>query len=352
MNMTDESEVLCPELYYKLKKIFNKVLVSNKGVAMVERTASDGSSSLLVSGEHYRVCCPWCNDSRFRLYINHRWFENRFMASCFNETACTKGEAGRSRLDQLHVWLFGTTAKMSLPVRQVKLSDSEAAHLLEFKPPQGCVALSDLSDDHEALVYLRGRGYDTKRLERYLGLGWITDQGIPALRDRIYIPIYQGAKLMGYQARVAGTGKLKTRQKYINPIGMRKSTLLYNLDNAVNQGCLVVCEGPADVWSVGPAGIAIFGSDCSHSQLSSIGKHFNGKPIAVALDADASDKANQLVAKIQQTVPRSLVVKIEMEGDEDPGTLRLELWRRFHNKISASGMEIPKVIMEWPPSYE
>jgi hypothetical protein len=131
-------------------------------------------------------------------------------------------------------------------------------------------------------------------------------------------------------------------------MGMRKSTLLYNLDNAINQEVLVVCEGPADVWSVGPSGVAIFGSDCSYNQLTTIGKHFNGKTIAVALDADAHEKADQLVVKIQQVVPRSFVTKIEMAGNEDPGSLKLELWRRLYNKLTSSGLEIPKATMEWP----
>lgn len=345
--MTSE-EVLCPELYYKLKKVFSKVLVSNRGVGMVLRPDGDGRSAPLVSGEHYRICCPWCNDDRFRLYINHRWFENRFMANCFNETACTKGEHGKGRLDQLHVWLFGTTEKILLPVRHVKVSDSEAAAMMEFRPPQGCVALSNLPEEHEALTYLRGRGYDPSQLEKFLGLGWITDQGLPALKNRIYIPIYQSGKLMGFQARIVKEDPERAHQKYINPMGMRKSTLLYNLDNAINQEVLVVCEGPADVWSVGPSGVAIFGSDCSYNQLTTIGKHFNGKTIAVALDADAHEKADQLVVKIQQVVPRSLVTKIEMSGNEDPGSLKLELWRRLYNKLTSSGLEIPKATMEWP----
>lgn len=344
----EKEGLLCPDLYYKLTRVFNKVLVSNRGVGMVTGKSDNGRDIPIVSGEHYRVCCPWCNDTRFRLYINHRWFENKFMANCFNETACTKGEAGKSRLDQLYLWLFGTSEKIALPIRKVMTSPSDTTALMEFRVPQGCVSLSSLSDGHDALAYIRGRGYDPAKLEKYLGLGWITDQGLPALKERLYIPIYQSGKLMGFQARIIKDDPTKTKQKYINPIGMRKSMLLYNLDNAINQPVLVVCEGPADVWSVGPSGVAIFGSDCSYNQLATIGKHFNGKPIAVALDADASDKADQLVVKIQQAVPRSSVIKIDMVGDEDPGSIKQELWRRLQNKLIELKIEMPNANKNWP----
>ena len=344
----NKDDVLCPELYFKLKKVFKDVLVANRGVEMVVRTDSSGKMTPIVSGEHYRVCCPWCNDTRHRLYINHRWFENRFMANCFNETACTKGEAGKSRLDQLHVWLFGTTEKLSLTVKQVKHSVAEAILQREFRPPDACIGLSALPEDHEAVKYIQERGYNHSLLEKYLGIGWITEQGLPSLRERIYIPIYQFGKLMGFQARVIKSDPAREKQKYINPVGMRKSTLLYNIDNAINQSLVVVCEGPADVWSVGPASVAIFGSDCSHTQLSLIGKHFNGKPIAVALDADASEKADQLVVKIQQAVPRSFVTKINMTGDEDPGSLKGELWRRLQNNFNLAGIDVPSCLTEWP----
>lgn len=344
----NKEDVLCPELYYKLKKVFKSVLVANRGVEMVTRTDGSGRETPIVSGEHYRVCCPWCNDTRHRLYINHRWFENRFMANCFNETACTKGEAGKSRLDQLHVWLFGTTEKLSLPVRRVKADEAKSLVQREFRTPDACVSLSVLQKDHEAITYLQSRGYKPDILEKYLGIGWITEQGLPSLRERIYIPIYQDGKLMGFQARVIKADPSREKQKYINPVGMRKSTLLYNLDNAVNQNLLIICEGPADVWSVGPCGVAIFGSDCSHTQLSTIGKYFNGKPIVVALDADANDKADQLVVKIQQSVPRSFVTKINMSGDEDPGSLKDELWKRLHNNFKSAGIDVPVCLTEWP----
>ena len=73
---TSYDDVLCPELYFKLKKLFGQVHVNNRGVGMVMRPSSNGERpTSIVNGEYYRVCCPFCKETRHRLYINHRWFE-------------------------------------------------------------------------------------------------------------------------------------------------------------------------------------------------------------------------------------------------------------------------------------
>ena len=342
-------DVLCPELYFRLKKVFGKVYVNSRGTSMVMKPSFNGEKPVcLLHGEYYRVCCPWCSDTRHRLYINHRWFENRHMANCFNETACTRGEIGRMRLDQLHLWLFNTSSPVSLPVHNRVMTHEQITALTEIRPPERCVALSALSEGHQALNYITQRGYNPKILEKYLGVGWITEEAIPNNRERIYIPVFQNGKLMGYQGRIITDDPLKKKQKYINPPGMKKSMLLYNLDNAKSQNVVVICEGPIDVWSVGPSGVDIFGSDCSQGQLDLIGEFFNGKVIAIALDGDASYKADALVDKVQHSAPRSVVIKIPMASKEDPDSLRDELWRRLQSIATNMGVTLPDTLKEWP----
>ena len=346
---TSYDDVLCPELYFKLKKLFGQVHVNNRGVGMVMRPSSNGERpTSIVNGEYYRVCCPFCKETRHRLYINHRWFEYRHMANCFNETACTRGELGKLNLDQLHMWLFNTSSKITLSVVDKPMSSEFIASLTEFRAPERLTRLSELSRDHDAIKYVESRGYNSAILDKYLGVGWIDDMAIPTLKERLYIPIFQGPKLMGYQARIIYDDPLKKKQKYMNPVGMKKSTLLYNIDNAKLQPMVVVCEGPIDVWSIGPAGIAIFGSDCSGSQLALIGENFNGKPIVIALDGDVAYKAESLVDKLQQAAPRSKIIRPRMEKHEDPGTLRMELWRRLQSHFQDIGETMPDVSKEWP----
>jgi hypothetical protein len=346
--LINKDDVLCPDLFFRLKRQFGKVIVVNRGVSLAMRPSTiEGRSQVTSSGEYYRINCPFCNDTRQRLYINHRWFEYRYMANCFNE-ACTTGELGKLRLDQLHLWLFNTTGQVVLPVHSGKTPDQDMSVLTEMRPPDNCVRISALPSDHEAVKYISSRGYDPLCLEKYLGVGWIDDNATPIMRNRIYIPVYQNDKLYGYQARVIKDDPDRRKQKYVNPVGMRKSRLLYNLDSARHQNVVVICEGPIDVWSVGPSGVAIFGSDCSSHQLEMIGANFNGKLIAVALDGDAICKAESLVHKVQQVAPRSTVVRLNLTGEEDPGMLKSELWRRLHCQLTDMGRSMPEVHVGWP----
>src|SRR5205085_9645610 len=74
---------------------------------MVARVVEDirpGRYRLQVDwpGEYYAVSCPYCSDTRQRLWINHRWgkyvpelkLDNLFLAICFNED-CLK-RSGRA----------------------------------------------------------------------------------------------------------------------------------------------------------------------------------------------------------------------------------------------------------------
>ena len=75
----DESHlVLCPELYNKLNSMFpGGVVIANQGEPMYSSspTQHNGShfTSVISSGEYYRVNCPFCNDTKHRLWVNHMY---------------------------------------------------------------------------------------------------------------------------------------------------------------------------------------------------------------------------------------------------------------------------------------
>src|SRR4051794_18793914 len=76
-------------------------------VSRVYEEAGTGDLRLQVDhfGEQYRVCCPFCPDTRKRLYINHRWglfdertrSKNLWLAKCYNED-CLKCSLRRRSL--------------------------------------------------------------------------------------------------------------------------------------------------------------------------------------------------------------------------------------------------------------
>ena len=116
-----ENNLLNPHLYNALVAVFGHVKIKDAGVAMrisgyQPATLPDGRRRLQAviaeRGETYIVSCPFCSDTRFRLYINHRWAErdpvtndrNLFLAHCFNEHCFSTGETQWRLAEMLYGW--------------------------------------------------------------------------------------------------------------------------------------------------------------------------------------------------------------------------------------------------------
>jgi hypothetical protein len=128
--------------------------------------------------------------------------------------------------------------------------------------PPGCmIPLDHLPSDHHAVMYLQRRGYDPVLLAEFWGVAYCAYSAFKGLRGRLYVPISQNSILVGWQGRWPGDldWDAKGISKYYTMPGLRKGQLLYNLDLARQQPLVVVCEGVTDVWSVGSAGVALFG---------------------------------------------------------------------------------------------
>ncbi|MEJ7639725.1 MAG: hypothetical protein WKF75_17570, partial [Singulisphaera sp.] len=100
-----------PELYEALQRVFGTVAIAKdredfKLSPTVTPSYRNGKitfkQEVLDYGETYRVDCPFCNDRRQRLWINHLWAEedeetgrdNLHLATCFNEE-CLKDHDNR-----------------------------------------------------------------------------------------------------------------------------------------------------------------------------------------------------------------------------------------------------------------
>jgi hypothetical protein len=156
------SDVLNPVLYRKLKSHFGAVKVSNKGEAFICRAVAgvrDGSKQLLIShaGEYYQVCCPFCGDTRFRLYINHM-FNRRdghgrrmtFLAVCYNEGCLNKAD-NREHLLEI---VDDTGLLEKARIRKGVEVREEAREVLW---PGLCMRIDELRPSHKAVEYLAAR---------------------------------------------------------------------------------------------------------------------------------------------------------------------------------------------------
>lgn len=200
--------VLCPALYARLKAVFpGSIIVANQGEELVGVNAVDSSGrrrmAVVNSGEYYRVNCPFCTDTRKRLWISYRFSEYPWLAHCFNETYCLSGPDGRPRRQRIQQWLFETTRPVKLPTAAGFTTDEAVVGPVDL--PGDVTPVDRLPYDHQARRYLLDRGYDLAHLARDFGVGYVDRVYDPTqhrpLEGRIFIPIVMDGELVGWQGR-------------------------------------------------------------------------------------------------------------------------------------------------------
>ena len=171
-------KVLNGPLYKRLQKVFGGVKVTRPGVPMHATRSTDyltGEPRLQVSesGEQYRVSCPFCNDTRFRLYVHHTWGQRdlfgrkvNFLAHCHNED-CLRNPENRQKLTQS---LAGAEGVITPVARSSRVRPSDPNK--EYPLPGLVKRLDELPPDHVARQYLSGRKFDPDKLARIYGVSF------------------------------------------------------------------------------------------------------------------------------------------------------------------------------------
>ncbi len=317
------SEPLNSILYNALVRAFRQVLISNAGEPYVPATQVSCfrrgrmDSPPLHPGEYYRVSCPFCDDTRQRLYINHMFNvqgddgdDHLYLAHCFNEECIDSRYHQKKLVDML--FPFGYRERQRL--NRTPLPSTEATVPAHSERP--VVALPPSFPLQDALSstacdYLLRRGFEPQEISGYWGVTYclFAPNSSPKLFQRLLIPVYDYQLafrsppvtcLAGWQARVIQS--TDSSPKYLSMKGMRKSHLLYGLPQAVNTtGPIIVVEGPTDVWRLGSHAVALFGKAISNCQRQMLDRHFGNRPIVIALDRDAQDEARRIVSSIRES---------------------------------------------------
>jgi hypothetical protein len=126
--------------------------------------------------------------------------------------------------------------------------------------------------------YLQQRGFVPEQVCQLWGV-----QGIglaPRLQWRLYIPIHYNGRPVSWTTR-----SLTNRSRYLSASpdeeAMPHRELLYGADYC--RGAVVVCEGPLDVWAIGPGAVATCGLAYTHMQVQQLARY----PVrAVCFDND------------------------------------------------------------------
>lgn len=311
--------MLNPELYERLKRKLGTVKVIKEDEKAVSRPYKIGIKTYnrTEGGEEFNCCCPFCNDRGFHLYINYTYgqktyngFRSFATAHCFH--GCLEKEENREALYRL---LYSFPLPRRLKSTVVLLNEPEETPK-EIIPPGKMTLISQLPEDHPAVVYLcQHRGF-SKSLLDYYGVSYCYDSTTnPLAIGRIVIPIWFKGKYEGWQTRKIGDGKAGGI-KYCTAPGMRKSKFIYNYDIAIKQDYVVICEGVTDVWRVGASGICLFGKKASNEQIRLIKEGWRDKDICLLLDPDASKETAALFENLKKDCKKVAVVKLP-EGVKD-----------------------------------
>lgn len=298
------------DLYSRLQRMFGSVKVLHENESAVVRPYRIGAKTYYRSegGEEYNVCCPFCHDNGFHLYINYTYgmkdgfgYQNFSAAHCFH--GCLESIENREELYRI---LYAFPLKHTVSSAIVSYSEEPEQEIL---PPGKLVLVSQLKPEHPAVKYLcEHRGFSLSLLNDY-GVCYCYDSKInPITIGCIIIPIWFKGEYKGWQARQIGDGN--KGPKYFTAPGMKKSRIMYNYDSAILQDHVVVCEGVTDVWRVGPAGVCLFGKSASSEQLRLLKEGWSSKEICLLLDPDAYKETELLYEKLKESCKKVCIVKL------------------------------------------
>lgn len=175
--------------------------------------------------------------------------------------------------------------------------------------------------------YLARRGFDVDQLK----LLWKV-QGIgihQRLGWRIFIPIERDGEVVSWTTRSTSDS---VTMRYINAgIGeeaVSAKSLLYGQDYVRNS--VIVCEGPLDVWAIGPGAVSTTGLAFTMEQVLAIGKYAS-RVICFDAESNAQRRARRLAEQLQAYPGETHVVCLETGKDPaeaDKSEIE-ELRRRF-----------------------
>lgn len=349
------SQPLNPYLYGRLKRRFGSVQIASQGEAMVGRLVDLGNGKpeykISSPGEYYRVNCPFCPqkrsvDTRHRLWINHRWGvgpdgiprEKMWWAAiCYNER-CLENYQNRH---ELRTMIYGGVGRDNhSPQVRILRGNVPSASLGLVRWPGRCLRVDQLSRSHHAYQYLLSRGFDPAVLGPEYNVSFCQelDPDYPMAHNRLIIPIYMRAKMVGWQARHVGELDQRTAHipKYWNCPGINKRLMLYGFDAAVALPFCIVVEGVTDVWAVGAGAVALLGKTMSPQQFDLIRSHW--KAAVVLLDEDAVLAAEEMHHRLRQAMP---VVQVPLPPGTDPATIDKEyMWDLIHRAAAAQGVDL------------
>lgn len=353
------AEALNPLLYRRLKKLFRTVKISNlKQTFLAKRSRNILTDAprleYIHTGEYYQVCCPYCTDTKFRLYVNHMYgqkdaFGRRmsFLAVCYNDTACMNYPENREDF-----WDKMSAMDSDLEVARILPGDNRPPEERVVDWPGPCMRLTKLRDSHPAVEYVNSRGFSPEYLTKYFDVRYCLSSNYFLAMNRLIIPVHQRGELRGWQARYVGELPWKNKAKkkglppkYFTLPGMPRQSLIYNFDRAREYETGIVVEGPADTWAFGMMSMCTFGSTMTTWQRKRFLSIFRRRTGVLLYDPEAFDTrpVQELIAYLTRRMPGRFAA-VKLPDDTDPGKFgrggRAFLRDYVHDKAKEQGVKV------------
>lgn len=289
----------------------------------LQRLLQDYSIPHVTQGEHSRatpgwvnVHCPFCPGKKdYHLGLHQ------------------DGGAG-------HCWRCGTYPVKKALAKILNLSESETLRIMrEYGGKPGRRRVKEdarkvsihpfrLPQPNSLLTpaykrYLAQRDFDPEKLEHE----WDLRQTGPAsmldgisYSHRILIPIHWNGEPVSFQARDV-TGR--SDRKYLACPRRREKvnhqTILYGKQKAWEQfKGIIVVEGVTDVWRLGRAAAATFGTQVRTEQILQLARHNDRFFIVFDPETQAQRTARKVASKLRALGKEAHVIKIY---DKDPGSM-------------------------------
>ncbi len=340
------AEVLNPTLYRRLNALFGRIKVSNAGESMISQAAFgiENEKRLLIphAGEYYQACCPYCNDTRYRLYVNHMYGQidghgrkMRFLAICYNEGCLSRAKNREDFVEKVE--------DIHMAAARVRKGITVSLEAREVMPPGPVTLLRSLRKNHPARVYITSRGFDPDEISDKYNVGLCTDSRYSIAINRLIIPIYDDGKLRGWQARYIGEldwkgpDRKSLRPKYYScPDSDFRSRCIYGIESMREWQTGILVEGPTDRWRLGAMSGCIFGNTVTEAQRNKFLAVFRGRTGVLLLDPEEFDKAStQRTIKLMKRGMSGNFCGVKLPEGTDPGSLGREFMRAYIKEEAA-----------------
>ena len=306
----------------------------------------DSSIKHTGSGREVHICCPFCGDHRYRLYIEL----NKGLVYCHN---CNFKGTVVNLIQRVECISYTRATEIFMDVKgnmniPLDICESLEHKLLigsnEYNLDKRAIPLPDeyqlLTTSEQVLAkkaikYLQSRSITLSQIQRY-------SMGFCAMGEyagRIIIPIYEDGKLKFWVSRAIGnTQRLKEKSPSNEPYQYGKSEVIFNIDTAAKKyHTAIISEGIFDALSWGDMGVSLLGKELYDEQFRVLMNYrellYDG--IYIAVDSDAASRADIIAQRLSEFF-HVFIINIPDEYDDPNNYLQTHSKSELYNLINSA----------------